>query len=97
MKNEPICIIGSQVGIYAGQWLADYISAPFSCCTNLDELKEAIKICETGPDTEDYIECWLELESAQFRFNDETWYIYPNDGDIWLIPESFDVELEWGF
>jgi hypothetical protein len=93
--KQPFCIINSGVGIYVGEWIADFIEGEKDNCLNYASLKECILDCLNGPDDENYIESWIELsDNAEFCFEDngEHWQFYENDGDVWMVPDSFDME-----
>jgi hypothetical protein len=95
MKNVPIWIIDSHAGIYVGERLSDYIVANKQTCINFDALLTDIAICSGGPygpHAEQYVESWIELESVQFKIDGTTWGVFPNEGDVWLVPEGFDPE-----
>ena len=81
------CYADSARGIYIPQFFAESIKR--ECVSGVSE--EDWNILESGPDHEQYWDAWTDvLDNAELTDSSGVvWTLY-QDGDLWLIPESFD-------
>jgi len=88
---EPELLVSSAAGIYVPQMFAEqYLSAGTRNWEGISA--EDRKILLAGPDHEWYWETWDSVEgSARTKANGVTYYLY-QDGDLWAVPENFDLE-----
>lgn len=78
------CIVDNHYGVYSAQVLNERV--------NLDISDEQKSILAAGPEHEEYIELWAELDNETCE--NGKYDIRQIDGDIWIVPS--DVEItDW--